>query len=104
MKCDLTKVAKILMYNGPSAKEVIADAIKNNYEVDVVENESYLEVIVKSIIVYDVSITDVYTYNADNQLVKHLLKINGTEKVIFDKFNEALSMISDIKKLRAIAS
>lgn len=100
---NITNVAKLLMYKGPSPKDIIMMAIRNNYDVNIESKGDSTVVSVESTAAYDVKLKDIYVYNIENELIKQLLIINDKEKVIFDKYMEATLMIDEIQRVKRIA-
>lgn len=99
----IDSIAKTLMYKGPTPKEIIFEAISNNYDVNVESIDFQTHVTIKSTTAYDVSIIDTYIYDQDSNLIKQLININGKNKIIFDKYGMALNLI-DSMKLEVVAS
>ncbi len=104
MNNSIDSIAKVLLYKGPTPKEIITEAISNNYKFDIINSSLTTKIIVKSIVVYNVKIIDEYTYDNEENLVKHIIRINNKESVIFDKYEEAKFMLHSINEIEQIAS
>lgn len=95
-------IVNLLSYCGPDINDLISQAIYEEKEY-VIEYKNDLTILrTHSILPYDLRITDVFTFNAERQLIKQVLVLGDKENVIFDKFIEANSLISEfIKKCEA---
>jgi GTP cyclohydrolase FolE2 len=93
----IQKVAKLLMYDGPSVKELIKSAVNDGKEFEQHNNKGFITLTIKSSVSYSLKLTDIYTYNQEGQLIKQVLKLNDKEKVIFDKFQEAKDILNSIE-------
>lgn len=93
----IDSISKILMYKGPTPKEIISEAISNNYDVNVESVDSQTHIVIKSTTSYDVSIIDTYIYDEDSNLIKQLININGKKKTVFDKYGMSLDLINSIR-------
>lgn len=89
-----------VIYKGTPPNEVIFRAMNNKHDVNIKHIDSYTHITVESIGAYDVKIIDTYIYDENKSLMKQLIKINGKDKVIFDRDTISKSDVgkSDIKK------
>lgn len=99
----LEQSASILMYKGPDKKDIIFQAVMDNNEIDINDEELFTTISVKSTTAYDINLVDIYIYNKEDKLIKQILKINNEEKVIFDKYNEVLNIVDSIKLIDNLA-
>lgn len=99
-----SKVANLLMYSGPNADEIITDAIKNGNYFELLKEQQTTVLKVYSTTAYDIKIVDNYWYNENGELIKQTILINNKEKVIFDKFKEAESMLLELERDLVVAS
>ncbi|WP_047150694.1 hypothetical protein [Aneurinibacillus tyrosinisolvens] len=104
MNQKIDKVATLLMYTGPSASEIISAAINNGHEYQVKLTNKLKIVTVHSTIAYNLAVSDVYTYDTDSKLTKQTLIINGKEKIVFDKYDEATEMLLSLEKKQQLIS
>jgi hypothetical protein len=99
-----SKVANLLMYSGPNINELITDAIKNGNYFELLKEQQTTVLTVYSITAYDIKIVDKYWFNENGELIKQTILINNKEKVIFDKFKEAESMLLELERGLVVAS
>lgn len=92
------EIADLLMYSGPSIDQVTQKANEDGGKVKVLKQNGLSIVVVESILPYNLTAIDSYTYNADEELIKHVVKLKNKEKVIFDKFKEINSLLNIAKK------
>ncbi|MED0716107.1 hypothetical protein [Aeribacillus composti] len=92
------------MYSGPNADEIITDAIKNGNYFELLKEQQTTVLKVYSTTAYDIKIVDNYWYNENGELIKQTILINNKEKVIFDKFKEAESMLLELERDLVVAS
>ncbi|MBO0573421.1 hypothetical protein FDC49_18075 [Clostridium sporogenes] len=104
MNNTIDSIAKTLLYNGPTPQEIILDAINNGHNINIIDDNSFTNIVVKSIIAYDIEVIDKYLYDNEEKLIKHIIKVNSKEKIIFDKYVEASTMINKLKNFEKIAS
>lgn len=105
MKKILEEVADILMYYGPSKEEIIQTAISKGLYWSKKEYQGQLQCIkVIEHLPFSTVAIDSYTFNSENQLIKHVFKINEKETVIFDKFAEARDLLDSIKANQYLVS
>lgn len=74
-----------IIYKGTPPNEVIFRAIDNKHDVSIRHIGANTHITVESIGAYDVKIIDTYIYDENKSLMKQLIKINGKDKVIFDR-------------------
>ncbi|MBP1083520.1 hypothetical protein ACFFJQ_07025 [Bacillus capparidis] len=98
MKSILERAADLLMYNGPTLREITNKAFEsgNDYRIDKVNGFDILQV--TTVLPYGIKAIDKYFFNNENQLVKQILLINNKEKLIFDKFAEVQNLL-DLKEI-----
>lgn len=101
---NIEKVAKLLMYSGPSAIELIEKAVESNNEFTIATSDKLTILTIHSVMAYALKVTDVFTYNEQGHLIKQMLIMNGKEKIIFDKFKEASDILGNISKKKQLVS
>lgn len=99
----IDSVAKVLLYKGPSLHEIINEATINNYEYDIVRDRLTTRIIIKSTLVYSTNVIDEYTYDNDGNLIKHNVRINNKERVVFDKYEDTKELIRCLDKIKETA-
>jgi arsenate reductase-like glutaredoxin family protein len=96
MNKNIDELANLIMYSGQSIHEVINEAVKSKNSIGTNKfNDGSTELIVESIITYNVKVVDRYIYDLDGKLIKQYISINGKEKLIFDKYKEILSKVEE---------
>ena len=104
MNDEINEIASILMYKGTTIKEILQEASLNGYKYKIEDRDKNTIVTIKSYAPYKLNIVDMYIYDNEENLIKQTLFINGKEKIIFDKYQEALSLINNINQASNIAS
>jgi len=104
MKSNLMEVEELLTYFGPSLDEIINNAKKCGDSYSISKYNDVTEVVVNSNIPYGHVATDIYYYNIEKQLIKQVVEVNGRQKTVFDKYEEALSIIKKLDETHSIAS
>ncbi|MEH7458506.1 hypothetical protein V7183_15155 [Bacillus sp. JJ1127] len=104
MKRIIERVAKLIMYKGPTIHELIADAVMEDKEVEIVTRENLTILKIKFVTAFDTSVTDIYTFNNDKELIKQEIKINKKMKVVFDKYNEIDNLLRKMPSQSLAAS
>lgn len=94
----IREVAELLSYKGPTLQELINEARHNGneFEVCMLEN-GFVDLFIRSNEPYGIIVQDIFRYDADGNLIKQLLKINGQVKTVFDKFEEANILLEKIE-------
>lgn len=100
----ISKVAALLMYQGPNISEVISKAIKEEQEYEIITENQCMKLCVTSILPYNINTQDIYYYNIDGDLIKQILITNGKEKLVFDKYKEAEQMLNKLENREAFVS
>ncbi|MEH7522035.1 hypothetical protein V7149_01930 [Bacillus sp. JJ1503] len=96
MKNSLEKVAKLLMYEGPRITDLIAKAVNEKKHFYISKTDGMELLTIEFTTAYNTSVQDKYFFNSDKELIKQLLIINTTEKIIFDKYADAKSLLQSI--------
>ncbi len=99
MNKTIKEVAELLMYKGPSIGEVLENAVSSNYVFSVEKAYETTIVTINSELAYSTKIKDIYVYSRSGDLIKQSIIIDEDEKTVFDKYSEALQMISNIKNI-----
>lgn len=104
MSNSIKDVAALLMYKGPDINEIIQEAVSAgaHYETEALAAGA-VKLTVSSTTAYDLVIVDTYYYNSDNELTRQTLFVNGKEKVVFDKYQEAKDILVNMEKTKKIA-
>lgn len=99
MDKKVNEIVKLLSYCGTDINELISQAIYEEKEYAIEYKIDLTILKIYSILPYDLRITDIFTFNAERQLIKQVLILGDKENLIFDKFAEAKSLINDLKKI-----
>ncbi|MBU5355203.1 hypothetical protein KQI74_23385 [Paenibacillus barcinonensis] len=98
MMDEINQVASLLMYEGPTAAELIQKAVKENGEFYISNNEDITILTIESTIAYGLNVKDVYSFNLEGQLIKQTIVMNGKEQIIFDKYKEATQILKKLQQ------
>ncbi|WP_258297433.1 hypothetical protein [Paenibacillus peoriae] len=98
MMDEINQVAKLLMYNGPTATELIQKAVEENGEFYISNNNDITILTIESTVAYGLSVKDVYSFNLEGQLIKQTIVMNGKEQIIFDKYKEAKQILKKMQQ------
>ena len=104
MQNNLEHIADLLMYSGPSMSEIIKEATEENLRFEISQTSKLNIIKVTSYIPYEIKVIDSYVFNKDDQLIKHTVKINNKEKVVFDKYGEAAFLLNNLNKENTLVS
>lgn len=105
MNNKLEEVVDILMYYGPSKEEIIQSAKSTGSKWSEGCYNGQLQYInVIEYLPFNTTVIDNYIFNSENQLIKHILIINGKETVIFDKFVEASELLKSLNSQKVLVS
>ena len=96
MMNEIHQVSKLLMYDGPSAAELVQNAVENGDEFKITNDGDLTILTIDSVVAYNLKVTDVFNYNEEGQLIKQVLIMNGKERVIFDKYTEASNILEKL--------
>lgn len=100
----INEVAALIMYNGPTIEEVLSEATFNNCMYTINYDNSVTELIVYSIVAYNTPVIDKYYYDESKKLIKQILVVNCKEKLVFDKYGEAIELLKQIDKSNKIVA
>lgn len=92
----INEISELILYKGPSMDKIIKDAQNNKLNYDVHSSDNVITVSVESSIEGLLSITDIYVFNKQMELIKRIAKTSRNEKVLFDRFNEINILISQL--------
>ncbi|MFC3883737.1 hypothetical protein ACFOU2_09590 [Bacillus songklensis] len=104
MRDTLERVADLLMYSGPSISDVIKNAILDGHDFETLQLGKQTVVQVTSEIPYDIKVLDSYFFNNCGQLIKHIVKVNNKEKIVFDKYSEATALLTTLECPNSLVS
>ncbi|MED7756102.1 hypothetical protein ABDI04_18015 [Bacillus licheniformis] len=96
-------VAKILMYKGKSLEKIIEEAIIQGKEYKIEHRTDSTKINISFKTAYDITITDIFIYNCDKELIKQQVFVNGKLRTIFDKYEEVEFILSSLEYNRIIA-
>lgn len=98
-------VAELLMYSGPTLEEIIMDAGQRGLSFDVKKTSNGINILtVTDELPYNLKVKDIYYYDQEQKMIKHLLKINDNIKVIFDKYKEVDNILLNIDEAELISA
>ncbi|SEB27500.1 hypothetical protein [Paenibacillus sp. 276b] len=89
MRDEIEHIARLLSYDGPTATELIQEAVEKDSKYTVTIQGDITILTIVATLAYSLEVTDVYQYNLEGQLIKQTLTTNGKERTIFDKYKEA---------------
>ncbi|WP_263559737.1 hypothetical protein [Paenibacillus polymyxa] len=100
MMDEINQVARLLMYDGPTATELIQKAVEENGVFHISNNDDITMLTIESTVAYGLKITDVYSFNLEGQLIKQTIVMNGKEQIVFDKYKEATQILKKLQQKR----
>lgn len=98
MMDKIHQVAKLLMYDGPTAKELIQKAVEKNEEFTITNTGNITVLTIETTVAYGLKLTDVYSFNLEGQLIKQIIIMNGKEQTVFDKYREATQILTKLQR------
>ncbi|AQT85253.1 hypothetical protein ERICIV_00310 [Paenibacillus larvae subsp. larvae] len=101
---EIHQVSQLLMYDGPSATELVQKAVENGNDFKITNNGQITTLTINSVIAYNLKVTDVFTYNEEGQLIKQTLVMNGKEQIVFDKYREASNVLMKLSHKSVLVS
>lgn len=104
MMDEIHQVAKLLMYDGPTATELVQKAVEKGEEFTITSSGEITTLTIKSVVAYGLQVTDVYSYNLDGQLIKQVIIMNGKERTVFDKYKEASQLLKKLQQKKKMVS
>ncbi|MGO4787429.1 hypothetical protein AB4124_08355 [Paenibacillus sp. 2KB_20] len=104
MMNEIHQVSKLLMYDGPSAAELVQNAVENGDEFKITNNGDLTILTINSVVAYNLRVTDVFSYNKEGQLIKQVLIMNSKEQVVFDKYKEASNILKKLSQKNILVS
>ncbi len=96
MSEKIREVAKILLSRGVDIKEMVLEAVSKGNEYDILKSGDLTTLEIHSTLPYNLKVIDIYVYNKEGHLIKQIISLDGKEKVIFDKFEEAERLLREI--------
>jgi hypothetical protein len=104
MMDEIHQVAKLLMYDGPTATELIQKAVEKNEEFTIVNNGDMTILTIETTVAYGLKVRDVYSFNLEGQLIKQIIIMNGKEQTVFDKYREATQILTKMQRKKRLVS
>lgn len=104
MNVTLEKIADLLMYIGPNIELKIREATLSGNVAKVYNENGLKRLVIESQLPYTLKVIDTYTYNEDDELIKHTIQVNKKEKVLFNKFSEINELLNTVSNSATLIS
>lgn len=104
MKKIIEQIAKLLLYTGPSIKDIVEQAQNEDtvFKIKCGSKGTCVKVIEE--LPYDLTTEDIYYYDIDERLIKQILVMDGKSKVVFDKYKEINELVARLNQLDKVAA